>query len=66
MVVPNERLLRWSLTLQQYDFGIKYRRGDRNANADALSRQNYSTVVNGLNWNYVYVLIIKYLIFMDY
>jgi hypothetical protein len=45
MVVPNERqesktILRWSLTLQQYDFEIKYRSGDKNANADALSRQN--------------------------
>jgi len=36
----NQRLLRWSLTLQQYDFEIKYRSGNKNANADALSRQN--------------------------
>ena len=43
MAVPNERLLsqlRWPLTLQQYDFEIKYRRGDKNANADAFSRQS--------------------------
>ena len=36
----NQRLLRWSLTLQQYDFEIKYRSGNKNANADALSCQN--------------------------
>jgi hypothetical protein len=40
MKEKNQRLIRWSLTLQQYDFEIKYRSGDKNANADALSRQN--------------------------
>jgi hypothetical protein len=40
MKEKNQRLIRWSLTLQQYDFEIKYRRGDKNANADALSRQS--------------------------
>ena len=31
-------LCRWALTMQDYDFTIKYRRGSLNGNADALSR----------------------------
>ena len=33
----SQRLLRWSLALQPYDFAIRYRKGSSN-NADALSR----------------------------
>jgi hypothetical protein len=32
------RLVRWALRLAEYDFEIKYRKGEENANADALSR----------------------------
>lgn len=40
MTRPNlaGRLHRWSLTLQEYDFGIEYRPGATNVVADALSR----------------------------
>ena len=31
-------LSRWSLSLQEYDYTIKYRKGSSNTNADALSR----------------------------
>ena len=34
----NQRLLRWSLLLQQYEFDIRYRKGKQNANADGMSR----------------------------
>uniref|UniRef100_A0A5S6QBE1 RNA-directed DNA polymerase n=1 Tax=Trichuris muris TaxID=70415 RepID=A0A5S6QBE1_TRIMR len=32
------RLCRWALALQEFDFTIKYRKGNSNQNADALSR----------------------------
>jgi hypothetical protein len=32
------KLARWALAMQEYDFTIKYRRGNQNQNADALSR----------------------------
>jgi hypothetical protein len=35
---PNSRLFNWSLKLSQYDFEIKYMRGNANLEADALSR----------------------------
>lgn len=35
---PTGRLVRWFLTLQQYDFTIEYLPGERNQVADALSR----------------------------
>ena len=34
----NARLTRWSLSLQPYDFTVRYRTGVSNTNADALSR----------------------------
>ncbi|XP_033739131.1 uncharacterized protein LOC117326489 [Pecten maximus] len=34
----NQRLLRWALALQQYNFCVRYRKGKDNANADGLSR----------------------------
>ena len=34
----NNRLMRWSLMLQQFTFDIQYRKGVTNTNADALSR----------------------------
>ena len=35
---PHGRLARWIMTLLEYSFDIKYRRGAENGNADALSR----------------------------
>ena len=37
-------LCRWALALQEYNFSIVYRKGSQNANADALSRRDYSVV----------------------
>ena len=37
----NQRLIRWSLALQQYDFHVAYRSGKENGNADSLSRQPF-------------------------
>ncbi|KAK3090518.1 hypothetical protein FSP39_012438 [Pinctada imbricata] len=34
----NQRLLRWALSLQVYDFDIRYKKGSKNQNADSLSR----------------------------
>lgn len=36
---PTGRLGRWVIALQQYDFEIRYRRGNQNTVADALLRQ---------------------------
>ena len=33
----NQRLLRWSLPLQEYDFDIKHKTGKLNGNGDGLS-----------------------------
>ena len=35
---PNGRLVQWILALQEYDFDVKYRSGNLNTFADALSR----------------------------
>ena len=34
----NQKLLRWSLILQQYSFTIRHKNGSDHKNADALSR----------------------------
>ena len=34
----NARLMRWSLSLQPYQFELAYRPGNQNGNADGLSR----------------------------
>lgn len=34
----NQRLLRWSLTLQEYSLDIRHKKGVENVMADALSR----------------------------
>lgn len=35
---PNTRLFNWSIRLRQYDFKVEYRSGDKNQEADYLSR----------------------------
>jgi hypothetical protein len=35
---PGSRLLRWRIQLQEYEYGLLYKPGVQNANADALSR----------------------------
>ena len=40
----SQRLGRWALMLQEYDFEIEYRKGSSNANADCMSRMPKETV----------------------
>lgn len=35
---PNSKLVRWRLKLSEFDYEIKYKKGTKNTNADALSR----------------------------
>ncbi|PNF43128.1 hypothetical protein B7P43_G18013 [Cryptotermes secundus] len=35
---PSSRLMRWKLLLEEHDYEIQYRAGQRNCNADSLSR----------------------------
>lgn len=41
----NQKLSRWALTIQEFDFEVVYRKGEQNGNADGLSRLMVSTVV---------------------
>ena len=34
----NRKLLRWSLTLQEYDIELEHKIGEKHVNVDALSR----------------------------
>ena len=38
LTLASSRLTRWRLKLSNYDFEIKYKKGNKNGNADALSR----------------------------
>lgn len=40
---PSNRIARWTLLIQQFDFDIVHRPGTTNGNADALSRRLYGT-----------------------
>jgi len=39
---PGSRLIRWRLTLEEYDYEIVHKAGKGNTNADALSRNPIS------------------------
>lgn len=40
---PNSKLVRWRLKLSEFDYEIKYKKGTKNGNADALSRIKTNT-----------------------
>jgi transposase InsO family protein len=44
---PTKRIARWLMTLQDYDFEIKFRPGKENSNADYLSRHTVAPIVAG-------------------
>jgi transposase InsO family protein len=48
MKATTPRLVRWALRLAEYDFSIKYKRGDENLNVDALSRQPTLEVITNI------------------
>ena len=56
---PTGRLARWFLTLQQYNFEIKYLPGEKNQVADALSRlnedQSYETRLTEVDVHYIQI-----------
>ena len=41
-IVSNNRIERWILFMNPFDFKIKYKNGVHNIHADALSRLNYA------------------------
>lgn len=46
---PNSKLVRWRLKLSEFDYEIKYKKGTKNSNADALSRiENKIVEINSL------------------
>ncbi|MGI9458903.1 MAG: RNase H-like domain-containing protein, partial [Pirellulales bacterium] len=54
LMSPNhmsQRLTKWSLSLQEFDFDIQYRSGKQNFNADALSRALSVNLVHGPDTN---------------
>ena len=42
-----QRLIRWSMSLQPYQFNVKYRPGKELGNVDGLSRQDFLEVPQG-------------------
>lgn len=46
---PNSKLTRWRLRLEEYDFEIKYKKGQQNTNADALSRVKINAIDDDLD-----------------
>lgn len=40
----NQKLLRWALSIQEFDFEVVYRKGKENGNADGLSRLVVNTI----------------------
>ena len=40
---PNSKLVRWRLTIEEFDYDICYKKGKKNANADSLSRIEINT-----------------------
>lgn len=45
---PNSKLVRWRLRLSEYDYEIRYKKGTKNSNADALSRIETEPNINTL------------------
>ncbi|GBP14109.1 Retrovirus-related Pol polyprotein from transposon 17.6 [Eumeta japonica] len=53
---PNSKLIRWRLKLSEFDYEIKYKKGTKNGNADALSRIEKEPVnINSLEANQSYL-----------
>lgn len=50
---PNSKLTRWRLRLEEYDFEIRYKKGQQNTNADALSRIRINALDDDLESTFV-------------